>query len=143
LLKLIKDSQKSDCSSLTFGALNGNGIAVSTHNPLEVTFAAGVYSSVFGSSRQPINSHYARELFSSIRKSQWRNRFKVIVGGSGAWQIVQTGTFEELGVDSVIEGRSKSPKTLELFWKSIRGEELTRRIEVSHPQDPGALDYEP
>ena len=35
-------------------------VAVSTHNPLGVTFAAGVYTSIFGSSRMPINSHYAR-----------------------------------------------------------------------------------
>jgi type II secretory pathway pseudopilin PulG len=38
-------------------------VAVSTHNPLGVTFAAGVYTSIFGSSRMPINSHYSRELF--------------------------------------------------------------------------------
>src|SRR5438128_11696139 len=38
-------------------------IAVSTHNPLGVTFAAGVYTSMFGSSKMPINSHYARALF--------------------------------------------------------------------------------
>ena len=38
-------------------------VGVSTHNPLGVTFAAGVYASIFGSSRQPINSHYARQLF--------------------------------------------------------------------------------
>ena len=31
-------------------------VGVSTHNPLGVTFAAGVYASIFGSSRQPINS---------------------------------------------------------------------------------------
>src|SRR5262245_46339487 len=37
-------------------------VAVSTHNPLGVTFAAGVYTSIFGSSRQPINSFYAREM---------------------------------------------------------------------------------
>jgi hypothetical protein len=37
-------------------------VGVSTHNPLGVTFAAGVYASVFGSSKQPINSHYARQL---------------------------------------------------------------------------------
>ena len=36
---------------------------VSTHNPLGVTFAAGVYTSIFGESKQPINSHYARKLF--------------------------------------------------------------------------------
>ncbi len=35
-------------------------VAVSTHNPLGVTFAAGVYASIFGSSSQPINSHYSR-----------------------------------------------------------------------------------
>ena len=35
-------------------------VAVSTHNPLGVTFAAGVYTSIFGSSNQPINAHYAR-----------------------------------------------------------------------------------
>jgi hypothetical protein len=114
-------------------------VAVSTHNPLGVTFAAGVYASVFGSSRQPINSHYARELFSSIRKSQWRDRFKVIIGGAGSWQIAQTDTYEELGVDCVVEGRSESPETLGLFWKAIRGEELPRRIEVSHPRDPEAI----
>lgn len=45
-------------------------VGVSTHNPLDVTFAAGVYTSVFGSSREPINSHYARKLFSSLKKSQ-------------------------------------------------------------------------
>jgi len=37
-------------------------IGVSTHNPLGVTFAAGVYASIFGSSKEPINSHYAKEL---------------------------------------------------------------------------------
>src|SRR5512139_1700586 len=89
-------------------------VGVSTHNPLGVTFAAGVYTSVFGSSREPINSHYARQLFSSLKESPWRDRFKVIVGGSGAWQIQQTGSYEELGVDCVVEGRSESPEVLEL-----------------------------
>ena len=38
---------------------NTRVVAVSTHNPLGVTFAAGVYTSIFGSASQPINSHYA------------------------------------------------------------------------------------
>jgi hypothetical protein len=32
-------------------------VGVSTHNPLGVTFAAGVYASVFGTTRETINSH--------------------------------------------------------------------------------------
>ena len=58
-------------------------VAVSTHNPLGVTFAAGVYTSMFGSSKQPINSHYAREMFAAINASPYRKQFKLIVGGSG------------------------------------------------------------
>ena len=71
-------------------------VAVSTHNPLGVTFAAGVYTSIFGSSKMPINSHYSRQLFAKIKINPYRKNFKVIVGGSGGWQIIQTNTYEEL-----------------------------------------------
>src|SRR5712692_3894902 len=78
---------------------NTRVVAVSTHNPLGVTFAAGVYTSIFGSSKMPINSPYARLMFERIKNSPHRQNYKVIVGGSGGWQIIQTNTFEELGVD--------------------------------------------
>jgi len=109
-------------------------VAVSTHNPLGVTFAAGVYTSIFGSSRQPINSHYARQLFASIKGHPERANFKVIVGGSGGWQIVQTDSFEELGVDCVVEGRGESAATLEIFRKALNGEALPRQVDVGHPK---------
>jgi hypothetical protein len=73
-------------------------VGVSTHNPLGVTFAAGVYASIFGSSREPINSHYARQLFQTLKQSVYRPQFTVIVGGSGGWQISQTDSLEDLGV---------------------------------------------
>src|SRR5581483_2793053 len=78
-------------------------VAVSTHNPLGVTFAAGVYASIFGSSKMPINSHYARATFEKIKSSPFRQNFKVIVGGSGGWQITQTSSLEDLGADCVVE----------------------------------------
>src|SRR5437867_5903729 len=74
---------------------NTRVVAVSTHNPLGVTFAAGVYTSIFGTSRQPINSHYSRLLFRKIKEFPHRKNFKVIVGGSGGWQITQTDSYEE------------------------------------------------
>ena len=114
-------------------------VAVSTHNPLGVTFAAGVYTSIFGSSKMPINSHYAREMFARIKASPHRERFKVIVGGSGGWQITQTDTFDELGVDCVVEGRSESADTMDLFRRAVRGEELPRQLEVAHPREREAI----
>jgi len=110
-------------------------VAVSTHNPLGVTFAAGVYTSIFGSSKQPINSHYSMELFDAIKANVHRPGFKVIVGGSGGWQITQTNSWERLSVDCVVEGRSESADVLKLFDKAIAGEELPKQVDVVHPKD--------
>ena len=114
-------------------------VGVSTHNPLGVTFAAGVYASVFGSSRETINAHYAKELFRALRESPYRSSFQVMVGGSGGWQISQTDSYQELGVDCVVDGRSESAQVLELFHRAIRGESLPRFVEVRHPESREAL----
>jgi len=114
-------------------------VAVSTHNPLGVTFAAGVYTSIFGSSKMPINSHYSRLMFKAIKENPHRENFKVIVGGSGGWQITQTNTFDELGVDCVVEGRSESEETMMLFRNAIEGKSLPRQIDVAHPKDRNAI----
>ena len=114
-------------------------VAVSTHNPLGVTFAAGVYTSIFGSSKMPINSHYSRLMFDKINSSPFRKNFKVIVGGSGGWQISQTDTFDELGVDCVVDGRSESADSMALFHKAIAGEELEREVTVQHPRTRDAI----
>jgi hypothetical protein len=110
-------------------------VAVSTHNPLGVTFAAGVYTSIFGSSKQPINSHYSMELFEAIKTSPYRSNFKVIVGGSGGWQITQTNSWEKLSVDCVVEGRSESADVKRLFDQAIAGQDLPKQLDVAHPKD--------
>jgi len=112
---------------------NTRVVAVTTHNPLGVTFAAGVYTSIFGSSKMPINSHYARLMFEKIKSSPYRKNFKVIVGGSGGWQITQNNYFEELGVDCVVEGRAESAETMALFRRALQGGELPRKVNVTHP----------
>jgi len=110
-------------------------VAISTHNPLGVTFAAGVYASIFGSNRMPINSHYSREMFAKVKASPYRQNFKVIVGGSGGWQISQTNTWDELSVDCIVEGRSESRLTVDLFARALRGEDIPRQVDVGHPSN--------
>jgi hypothetical protein len=114
-------------------------VAVSTHNPLGVTFAAGVYTSIYGSSKEPLNSIYTRVMFNKIKSSPYRKNFQVIVGGSGGWQIAQNNAFEDLGVDCVAEGRSESRDTLALFRKAIAGEALPREINLAHPTSRDAI----
>lgn len=98
-----------------------------------------MYTSIFGTSKTPINSHYARLMFGQIKASPHRNQFKVIVGGSGGWQILQTDSFEELGVDCVVEGRAEAEDTMEIFRKALRGEPLPREVEAGHPKDRDAI----
>ncbi|HXM09220.1 MAG TPA: radical SAM protein [Terriglobales bacterium] len=118
---------------------NTRVVGVSTHNPLGVTFAAGVYTSIYGSSKEPLNSIYTRLMFNRIKSSPYRKNFQVIVGGSGGWQISQNDAFEELGVDCVAEGRSESSDTLALFRKAIMGEALPREINLAHPISRDAI----
>jgi hypothetical protein len=114
-------------------------VAVSTHNPLGVTFAAGVYASIFGTNKTPINTFYARQLFSRIKENPFRRGYQVIVGGSGGWQITQTNSWEELSVDCVVEGRSEAEQTLAMFEQALRGEPLPRQIDVQHPTTRDAI----
>ncbi len=114
-------------------------VAISTHNPLGVTFAAGVYASVFGTSKNPINAAYTKRLFTNLKENPWRGSFRVIVGGSGAWQITETGSHEELGIDCVVNGRSESTQTLELFKQALRGETLPRLAEIGHPDNRDSI----
>jgi radical SAM superfamily enzyme YgiQ (UPF0313 family) len=114
-------------------------VAVSTHNPLGVTFAAGVYTSLFGTSKQPINAMYAERMFERLKANPYRSNFKMIVGGSGGWQVQHTGSAERLGMDCLVEGRSESAETIELFRQAIRGEPLPQQINVSHPTSADSI----
>jgi len=114
-------------------------VAVSTHNPLGTTFAAGVYASIFGSSKEPLNAIYARRMFSTIKEAKERYKFSVILGGSGAWQIHETNTHADFGIDTVVSGRAESRDVIELFHRALVGETLPLRIDADHPHDARAL----
>jgi radical SAM superfamily enzyme YgiQ (UPF0313 family) len=110
-------------------------VGVSTHNPLGTTFAAGVYASIFGSSKEPVNSLYARRMFATIKNHPHRSKFKVILGGSGAWQIGETNTHDEFGIDCVVAGRAEAEDTLQAFRDAVAGDDLPRHVEAHHPMD--------
>lgn len=110
-------------------------VGISTHNPLGTTFAAGVYASIFGSSREPVNSLYARRMFEIIKKHPNRKDFKVVLGGSGSWQIGETDTHEQFGIDCVVDGRAEAAETIALFHKAVNGEEIPRHLTAHHPMN--------
>ena len=52
-----------------------------------------------------------------------RSRLKVIVGGQGVWEIIDSGLRARLGIDTLVEGEGElvAPS---IFAKAIKGEEL-------------------
>jgi hypothetical protein len=76
--------------------------------------------------------------FARVKATPHRSRFKVIVGGSGGWQIAQTDSWVELGVDCVVEGRSEST---DLFENALAGEPIPRQLDVHHPKDRDAITF--
>jgi radical SAM superfamily enzyme YgiQ (UPF0313 family) len=114
-------------------------VAISTHNPLGTTFAAGVYASIFGSSREPINALYAKRMFATIREARQQYTFSVILGGSGAWQIQETDSMADFGIDTVVSGRAESQDVIALFHGALAGMRLPARLDADHPHNARQL----
>ena len=79
------------------------------------------------------------KLFDAIKANPHRESFRVLLGGSGGWQITQRKSMERLGIDCVIDGRSESAETIALFHRAIEGGELPQHAEVDHPTDGNTL----
>src|ERR1700678_1227826 len=54
---------------------NTRVVGVSTHNPLGVTFAAGVYTSIYGSSKKAFESIYTPAMSCRLKSSPHRHDF--------------------------------------------------------------------
>jgi len=52
---------------------------------------------------------------------------KIIVGGQGVWQIVDSGVQEKLGIDCIIEGEGEGVVG-KIFEKAVNGEDLPRIV---------------
>jgi radical SAM superfamily enzyme YgiQ (UPF0313 family) len=78
-------------------------------------------------------------MFDTIQQCRQRHPFSVVLGGSGAWQIEETGTAAEFGIDTVVSGRAESRDVIDLFGRALAGEALPRRIDAHHPHDAAQL----
>lgn len=94
-------------------------VGITTHDPLGLGPASTTFGQLGG--RETYTSIYFRKL---IRTPQIRNYgVKVIVGGSGAWQLTDERIMAKMGVDSVVIGEGEIT-AVELIKKAIAGEKL-------------------
>ena len=99
-------------------------LCVTTHDPLGKGPASSTFSDLGG--REPYTRYYFRELVNhpSIKK----HNVKVIVGGSGAWQLADEGIMAKLGIDCVVLGEGEIT-AVDLVHKVLNSEELPKIVQ--------------
>ncbi|MFN4133212.1 MAG: hypothetical protein ACK4GQ_02450, partial [Candidatus Hadarchaeales archaeon] len=107
-----------------FVGLKTKVVGISTMDPLGIGFVSRTYTSLVGFGGEPIAADEFRCLMEhpALRR---RNGFKVIVGGSGAWQIIRGGMQENFGIDSVVIGEGERA-VAGLFKMAVEGRELPK-----------------
>jgi radical SAM superfamily enzyme YgiQ (UPF0313 family) len=87
--------------------------------------------------KEPFLAQYFRRLFElpKVREAKKRG-MKIIVGGSGVWQLHYRPNFvEEYGIDCVVEGEAEKVVD-KIFRAALNGEELPRTYEVGVEESP-------
>ncbi|MGF3555207.1 MAG: B12-binding domain-containing radical SAM protein [Thermoplasmatota archaeon] len=99
-------------------------LCITTHDPLGLGPASTTFSDLGG--RETFTSFYFRKLITDpvIRKYG----LKVIVGGSGAWQLTDERIMAKLGIDCVVVGEGEIT-AVKIIKKALAGEKLPSFIQ--------------
>lgn len=130
---VISDPTKLD---LTVGS-NTKAVGIGVLDPLGLSYGAKVVSFVLRRlgfrCHESLMSRSFHHLIASPALRQ--HKPKIIVGGQGTWQIVDSGLQEELGIDCIVEGEAEEVAG-EVFDKAVKGDNLPKLVrgEAVHPE---------
>lgn len=106
-------------------------VGISTMDPLGIGFVSRTYTSILGFTGKPATRVEFENLLSKSVFRKYRPR--IIVGGSGAWQIPRANMQDELGIDTVLIGQAEH-SIVEIFRKALEGRELEKVIVTQIPE---------
>jgi radical SAM superfamily enzyme YgiQ (UPF0313 family) len=106
-------------------------VGISTMDPLGIGFVSRTYTGILGLHGKPATRVEFESLLSnSVFK---KHKLRIIVGGSGAWQIQRANMQDELGIDTILIGQAEH-SIVEIFRKALDGEELEKVIVTQIPE---------
>jgi len=106
-------------------------IGISSMEPAGTGFVSRTYTSIVGFGGEPLASAEFRKLIKKPILRKWGA--KIIVGGSGAWQIERAKLREPYKIDSVVMGEGEND-AIELFRKASNGEKLPPLVKTESPE---------
>ncbi len=116
-----------------FVGSNTKVIGISTMDPLGIGFVSRTYTSLVAIGGEPIAADEFRYLMRHPKLKKKKRKYKVIVGGSGAWQISRGNMQDEFKIDTVVIGEADRI-ALEIFHKAMRGEKLPKVVRTRKPK---------
>jgi len=110
-------------------------IGVSSMEPAGTGFVSRTYTSLVGFGGEPVAAAEFRDLITKPILRKWGA--KIVLGGSGAWQIHNSKLQKKYGIDCIVMGEGEKTAT-EIFRKALNSEELPRAVETE-PPDPNEI----
>jgi len=107
-------------------------IGISSMEPAGTGFVSRTYTSLVGFGGEPVAAAEFRDLITKPILRKWGA--KIVLGGSGAWQIHNSKLQKNYGIDCIVMGEGEKT-ALEIFRKALNGEELPRVVKIE-PPDP-------
>jgi len=112
---------------------NTKVVGISSMDPMGLAYVSITYNSMIGIGGASVDEVEFRKIFETPALRQYRP--KIIVGGSGAWQVRDAGKVDEYGIDSVVHAESELV-AVDLFRKALCGHELPKEVNGTHvPMD--------
>jgi radical SAM superfamily enzyme YgiQ (UPF0313 family) len=105
-------------------------IGISSMEPAGTGFVSRTYTSLVGFGGEPVAAAEFRDLITKPILRKWGA--KIVLGGSGAWQIHRAKLQKKYGIDCIVMGEGEKT-ALEIFRKALNGEELPRVVETEPP----------
>jgi radical SAM superfamily enzyme YgiQ (UPF0313 family) len=102
-------------------------------DPLGIGFVSRTYTSLVAIGGEPIAANEFKELVKNRFLKKRKRNYKVIVGGSGAWQIHRGNMQGKFGIDTVIIGEADRV-ALDIFRKAMKGEALPKVVHTEKPK---------
>jgi radical SAM superfamily enzyme YgiQ (UPF0313 family) len=114
-----------------FIGANTKVVGISTMDPLGLAYVSTTYNSLIGFGGEALNASEFKKLVSHPAIQKYKP--KIVVGGTGSWQINEVDTQKKFGIDVLFQGEAEHD-FVNVFKKVLEGKEVASYYIAEKPQ---------
>jgi radical SAM superfamily enzyme YgiQ (UPF0313 family) len=105
-------------------------VGISTMDPMGLAYVSTTYNSLLAVGGEPLNSYEFKKIIN--HPSIVRYKPKLLVGGSGVWQIRDAKAQKDYGIDVLIQGEAEHD-LLDIVKKMLDGKDVPNYVVTKRP----------